>query len=371
MCGGGIKWRVKSSLAPLSSRNPPPERGAWTKRDPSHPARFWSTRLQCMSRSRRWGEKLLFTAPTLKSGDKCTACALLEAFVSIPSATKNRNAAASPAVATCLLPVKFTCMHSCNSSTGRGFWRKEKRELKHLPGPDWTTPTLRWVYVPETLELIRGASSHDDREAADTHAEVCLIWKQGLLLSSCCSPLVISKALKGMDGTYRRGRRRRRRRGKAEEGAVCWAAVDHLEQWWAPHLLLHCSRARQRRELHVAPTDRCKTRTWSFPIGWIQDSAAPHAPLSISMHAHAVSLFSLHFCFYAFASPSSSSPLKTVSSEVKYCNANSSAQRPHAGRSPRAVSHKMSGFLKPQPTHPAWIKTKHVSQVSCAVQWES
>lgn len=40
--------------------------------------------------------------------------------------------------------------------------------------------------------------------------------------------LVISKALKGTDGTYRR--RRRWRRGKVEEGAVCWAAVDHLEQ---------------------------------------------------------------------------------------------------------------------------------------------
>lgn len=45
-----------------------------------------------------------------------------------------------------------------------------------------------------------------------------------------------------------------------------WAAVDHLEQRWAPHLLLHCSSARQRRELHVSPTDHRKTRTWRFHL---------------------------------------------------------------------------------------------------------
>lgn len=41
--------------------------------------------------------------------------------------------------------------------------------------------------------------------------------------------------------------------------------MDHLEQCWAPHLLLHCSSARQRRELHVAPKERRKTRTRSSP----------------------------------------------------------------------------------------------------------
>lgn len=71
-----------------------------------------------------------------------------------------------------------------------------------------------------------------------------------------------------------------------------WAAVDHLEQCWAPHLLLHCSSARQRRELHVAPKDHRKTRTRSLHLldSGFCSSVAPRSLIPISMHTHAVPL---------------------------------------------------------------------------------
>lgn len=68
----------------------------------------------------------------------------------------------------------------------------------------------------------------------------------------------------------------------------------HLEQCWAPHLLLHCSSARQRRELHVAraPTDHRKTRTRSLHLldSGFCSSAPPRSGIPISMHTHAVPL---------------------------------------------------------------------------------
>lgn len=48
--------------------------------------------------------------------------------------------------------------------------------------------------------------------------------------------------------------------------------MDHLEQRRAPHLLLHCSSARQRREL-LLPRITAK-HGWEGSICWILDSAA-------------------------------------------------------------------------------------------------
>lgn len=125
---------------------------------------------------------------------------------------------------------------------------------------------------------------------------------------------VFSKTLK-RNGHMRR-RRWRRRRGEAEGGegrlrreqsaGLLWST------WSSDGLRIYSSTAAVRgsgASCALLPRIRAKPGGGVPPAAWIQDSAAPRAPLSFSMHAHAVSLslFSLRFCFHAFASRSSQS----------------------------------------------------------------
>lgn len=58
-------------------------------------------------------------------------------------------------------------LKKCLNNTGKT--NRKKSEMSFCPSPSLT---LQRVYVLETLEHIRGVSSHDDREAAESHAEV-------------------------------------------------------------------------------------------------------------------------------------------------------------------------------------------------------
>lgn len=199
-------------------------------------------------------------------------------------------------MATCSLPVKFTPMSQSQLPPKHASVEKQQKGKKSRNLS--TSPTLQRVSVQKTLEHICGVSSHDDRGSRGescrgvSHREAAQIARS---LQCFLVPFLIlfflppsKRPSKEMVRWRERRMRRWRKWGRGgwrrekEEEREGWggsslpglAVVDHLKQCWAPHLLLHCSSTRQRRKLHVAPTDPLQNKDADSSIRWIQDSAA-------------------------------------------------------------------------------------------------